>query len=294
MFRGTFVATCALAVALTGIVASPTGAEARTTVNWGTSFVDVDNNGVKGPNDLSLATEIAKTGVYYTHTSGALYGVVFENVSLSGSPLYQVQVNGNISVRGKYNVRGDGSMSFTTSQGDVNIAAGATLTSKSRLSFEAPNGAVNIGARAQISGGVDYTTSLFAGKTATIGDGVKFTVSSGYHTIQVRAYGPQLAVGKNISATGPGHGKFMLVSDGDLEIRNMNVKIGYIEINTGHTGIATKLRIYDSTFSQNYKNGTLQFTTSNNGPFAADAMVLDNVTITSAGNVVMVPMPIVR
>ncbi|HEX5097655.1 MAG TPA: hypothetical protein VFX21_16645 [Acidimicrobiia bacterium] len=295
MFRGIFVATCALAVAVVGI-ASPAAAKKAAASPWGTSFVDRDNNGVFSTGDQDLATVLAANGGFYNHTSGARESIVLENVALTEKePFYFVNVNGNITVRGNYTVKGaDGMITFSTVRGDIAIPAGAKVLSKGNLSLQTYSGNMSIGANAQISGSGDFWDTSFTGTTASIGDNVKFSAGGGYHDVTVRGNN-SLTVGKNISATGPGHGGFRLQTDGDLTIDRINVRLGYIYVLTGHDGIQSRLHISNSTFNQTYRNGAAIFSSSNNGAYAPDAIVFTNVTITSkGGDVRTYPQPIIK
>ena len=87
---------------------------------------------------------------------------ILENVALTEKePFYFVNVNGNITVRGNYTVKGaDGMITFSTVRGDIAIPAGAKVLSKGNLSLQTYSGNMSIGANGMIGRGSWTPTRL--------------------------------------------------------------------------------------------------------------------------------------
>jgi hypothetical protein len=287
--------TCAIGVLATTTVSAGAAAAAPRAKgavdDWGRSFVDHDDDGVRDPADRPLAEVLGPNGTFQ-HVGGPRVGVVIDGAVLRAKETTaHVLVNGTVRIRGGLRVtRADASVHLASLGGAVDIAPGAVVEGNGYLDVAAYGGRLTIGDGARLSGRGGYYATDFTGSQVVVGRGVQVSVGNGYHWFSIA--GDTLTVGDGLVVRGPGHALFDLRAGSDLRIERATMQLGYILVRAhrpGDTGAGRRIVIRDSVLRQTYRNGELRVVAD--GPGAA--LHLERVTITNAtGHPLFAPVPI--
>lgn len=266
-----------------------------------TSFVDLDNDGVRGPNDLPLSafTGPGQTG-FNQFTAGPGYkpngrpvGIVLEGNVVLGNETGDLQlffVTGNVTVRGNVTVKSSDTLIwFTTIGGRISFAPGIVVKGNGQMMFQAQSGGtIDIGDHDVFSTrGYDGSDITFAADRAlTVGTTTSFTTSAGYSNVEFQSLGT-VAIGSGLRMRGPNHGGISIMAHANVDLTGLDIKTGYIHVeavaDTAHPA-AKQVEIADSKLYQTYKNGEFRIFADpdwNTHKFAPHAIVLDHVLIST-------------
>lgn len=274
-------------------------------------FIDVDNDGVRGPNDLPIENYIGAGSWGFNafqaepgyKPNGRPVGLVVERpITFSNETnLFimsgDIRINANVSASKK-----DTYVSFSTLGGDITIASKVVVAGNGDVVFQTyERGDVIVGDNTKFStkgefGGV----TLNADGALVVGKAPAFSLSGGYNSITLRA-NEAMSLAPGLTMKGPNHAYFDILCECDLTVTDANVKSGYIHIesySSVRSPAAKKIHIAKSTLAQTYKNGDFRIITTPGivkPAFAPDAIVLEKVKISTAATLPLIlPDPIVR
>lgn len=288
------VAACALGLAA-AVAAGATAAGAAprpraAADDWGRSFVDHDDDGVRDAADRPLADMLGPHNTF-RHTTGGRVGLVLDGVVLGArGTSAHLLVNGTVRIRNSVRVtRPDASVSVASLGGDVEVAPGAVVEGNGYLDVTSHGGRLTIGDGARLSGrGGNYATD-FTGSRVVVGAGVQVSIGNGYHWFSIA--GDHVTVGERLTVRGPGHALFDLRAGADLTLDRADVRTGYVLLRAHRpegTGPGRRIVIRDSTLRQTYRNGELRVVAD--GPGAA--VRLERVVLSHATDMpLFAPMP---
>lgn len=274
-------------------------------------FIDVDNDGVRGPSDLPIEN-FTGAGSYGFNAyqvqpgyrpNGRPVGLVVERPIAFSNETNLFIMSGDIRIGANVSAtKADTYVSFSTLGGDITIASKVVVAGNGDVVFQTyERGDVIVGDGAKFS-----TKGEFAGVTLNadgaliIGKAPAFSLSGGYNSIALRA-SEAMSIAPGLTMKGPNHAYFDILCECDLNLTDANIKSGYIHLETYasvRSPAAKKIYVARTTLAQTYRNGDFRIITTPGivrPGFAPDAIVLEKVKISTAATLPLIlPDPVIR
>jgi len=301
-----------LGLALLGGVVPLASAKKTAATTTGTSFVDVDNNGVwssgdlplaqfLGPNSYGFNALVAQPG--WTPRTRPV-GLVLEGPLVLTNWYLDFQVTGDIRFRGKLESKAaDAVIAFRSLGGNVYVEPSAVIVGSGQMEISALTGNLRVGKKAQLSNkGSQADLDLDAGNELYIETGaVLSTAGNDYPMVSV--WGTEkLTLEPGVKFSGGSHATIALTSLADITLDKVSITSGYIRIEAHADAAhptAKRILVKNSTFSQTYKNGDFRMIARPDERtlrYAPDAIVIEKSTLklkTGTGPL-YIPDPIFR
>jgi hypothetical protein len=271
-------------------------ADAAKTSRYGTSFVDVDNDGVfdagsdillssiLGPDDTDFDTDVARAG--YTPPGGPA-GVVFEGkVTLVGWGA--IQASGTITVRGHLVAlpsEPDDITSLDVEAPVIDIAPRAKVTKKNGYQLYMIADLLRIGDRARIT----TVDSLWLGAYdfMVIGENVQIRSTGNPEDYEPLVFilASDLQAGEGLYVRGNEWADCLIEHNPDthtdLVLRRFRARCGYIEL----ASYGPRLHLFDSYLDSRNPEGFIELylDPGPDGGYPPDALIVENTSIRSLG-----------
>ena len=297
---------CVAAAIVLIATAAPAGAApASSTTSWGTSYVDVDNDGVRDSGEPALSSVITPNLGFYSWQSGPNWtaktgpvGLVLEGpITLNTAEWLNFGVRGDITLKGSLIAKKpDTNVRFLTigTDNDITLAPYSVIKGNGDVNFQSvtntnePAGVLRVGEGSLLEAKGEFQGIELRADTVNVASGVKFAVKGGgYNDVWIRSN--ELNVAEGVVFTGSSHGGIHIVVRGDLTLSKVIMKAGYIFITAwadqSEGDPPRRLKILNSMLTQTYRNGHLELEAypGANGQFASNALDLTGTTYSAKG-----------